>query len=357
MSSLSPRQRVLRAVHRETTDRVPVDLWITSSSEARLRKHFGLSSGEALRERLGIDLRTVFPPYVGPPLEKTADSETDLWGVVRSAVTTARGRYMEVSHHPLACARSADDLDSVPWPNPDWLDYSAFADRLRSDRGRHAIVVCDERTNRTTVLHQAFYLLGMERVLVDLATEPDFLSEVFRRIADFYLALNERIFEAARGLVDFLLIGDDLGTQNGLLLSPAMIRAFILPHLARYARQCHSYGVGVLFHSCGAVRPIVGDLIDAGVDVLNPIQVRARDMDPAALKRDFGDRLSFHGGIDIQETLPNGAPEDVKAETRRLIEILGAGGGYILSTTHNIQDDVPIPNVLALYETAGSLPP
>jgi len=354
MKPLSSRERVLRAVARQETDRLPVDLWVTSSSEKRLMEHLGCASGEDLRRQLGIDLRTVFPRYVGPALKTATGYEEDVWGVGRSLVRTARASYMEVSHTPLADARTVEDLDAYAWPKADWFDYQELSARLRQDRGEHAIVICDARTNRTTVLHQAIYLMGMERVMMELAAGAEFMEELFKRISAVYLAINERIFEATRGQVDFLLIGDDLGTQNGLLISPDMIRRFILPHLAAYARQCHAYGVKVIFHSCGSVRQIVGELIEAGVDVLNPIQVRAAGMVPAELKKEFGARLSFHGGVDVQEVLPNGTVEEVEADVRRLAETLGVGGGYILCTTHNIQDDVPVENALAVYRAAGS---
>ena len=356
MRPLTSRERVLAAIQHEETDRVPVDLWITRSSERRLAQHLGCAPGEELREALDIDLRTLFPPYIGPPLEKTDTREADVWGVVRSQVTAGRATYMEVSHTPLAHAASVDDLDDFAWPRADWFDVEAFSAQIERDRGRHAIVVCDERTNRTTVLHQAIYLLGMEKMMMDLAVNEEFMAELFRRIADFYLAVNERIFEACKGQVDLLLIGDDLGTQSGLLISPDMIRRFILPHLARYADQCHAYGIKVLFHSCGSVRDMIGDLIDVGVDVLNPIQRHAAGMIPSEIKEEFGDRLAFHGGADIQHTLPEGSPDDVRTEVRDLIDTMGKGGGYILSSTHNIQDDVPIDNVLAMYREAGAIP-
>ena len=355
MPTMTSRERVLAALRREKTDRVPVDLWITRASEACLAEHLGCAPGEPLRETLNIDMRTLFPEYTGPPLARTDTSETDLWGVVRSEVRTARSRYMEVSHYPLADANTVDDLDRYDWPNPDRFDCAGFSDELAARKGRHAIVLCDERTNRTTVLHQAIYLLGMEKLMMDLALNEAFITELFRRIADFYLALNERIFEACKGRIDFLLIGDDMGTQNGLLISADMIRRFVLPHLARYAEQCHAYGVKVLFHSCGSVRDIVDDLIQAGVDVLNPIQRGAAGMEPKELKDTFGDRLAFHGGVDVQHTLPSGAPEDVRAEVRDLIETFD-NGGYILTSTHNIQEDVPVPNILAMYREAGAIP-
>jgi len=355
MRPLGSRERVLAAIDHQETDRVPVDLWITRSSERRLAQHLGCAPGEALREALGIDMRTLFPPYVGPPLAKTETSETDVWGVVRSQVTADRATYMEVSHYPLAHATTVDDLDEFAWPSADWFDVAAFSEQIKQDRGRHAIVVCDERTNRTTVLHQAIYLLGMEKMMMDLAVNEEFMVELFRRIADFYLAVNERIFEACKGQVDLLLIGDDMGTQSGLLISPNMIRRFILPHLARYADQCHAYGIKALFHSCGSVRQIIGDLIEAGIDVLNPIQRHAEGMVPGEIKEAFGDRLAFHGGVDIQHTLPKGSADDVRAEVRDLIDTMGKGGGYILASTHNIQDDVPIENAVAMYREAGAI--
>jgi len=191
--------------------------------------------------------------------------------------------------------------------------------------------------------------------MMDLALNPDFVQAMFDRISEFYLKLNRRIFEAAEGKVEILLIGDDLGTQNGLIASPQMLQKFVFPYLRKYTHLCHEYNIKAMFHSCGSIREVIPDLIEAGIDILNPIQAQAKGMVPMELKQEFGSNLCFHGAVDVQQTMPKGTTEDVRYEVRQRIEVLGAEGGYILAPTHNFQTDVPIENILAFYEEADSL--
>jgi len=198
-------------------------------------------------------------------------------------------------------------------------------------------------------------LRGMEQFLTDLALRPDLARAIIRHVTEHYLIHNEGLFRAARGLVDAFLMGDDFGTQTGLLVSLPMWREFFADSLRAFADLAHAYGLTVMLHSCGAVREIVDDLIGLGIEVLNPVQVRAAGMDIGELKRDFGARVSFYGAIDIQETLPRGTLTEVEREVARTIGVLGAGGGYILSPTHSIQPDTPVENILAVYRQAGSM--
>ncbi|HOL21505.1 MAG TPA: uroporphyrinogen decarboxylase family protein [bacterium] len=352
---MSGKERVLKAIRHEKTDRVPVDFWATKDAEKNLMVYLALDNREALLERLGVDIRYVFPEYAGPPLRTFPDgSREDIWKVRRKPVKTGNAIYNEVSYYPLAGANSIEDLEKFEWPDPEWFKFEDMKD-ICSRYEQYAIVLCDERTNRTTVLHQGIYLCGMEKIMMDLALNPEFVHTLFSRISDFYLKLNRRIFEAARGKIDILLIGDDMGTQSGLLISPAQIHSFILPYLKKYIKLCREYNVKVMFHSCGAIKEIIPDLIDAGFDILNPVQVRAAGMVPVELKKEFGEKICFHGGVDVQKTLPYGTVEDVRREVRERIDILGENGGYILAPTHNFQADIPVENIIAFYKEAGSI--
>jgi len=179
---------------------------------------------------------------------------------------------------------------------------------------------------------------------------PSLAHAIFTRIRQFYLKYAERIFEAANGKLDMVLTGDDFGSQNGPLVSISMWVTFLGRGFADYISLAHTYGVRVMHHTCGSVRPLVGLLVERGLDVLQSLQPEARDMDPKALKREFGNRLAFHGGISIQRTLPFGSPKEVQDEVRDRIRTLAPGGGYILCTSHNIQADVPLRNASALLE-------
>jgi len=352
---MTPKERVKQALAHRTTDRVPVDLWAVPETYARLREHLGVGTDEGVRVALGVDVRVAGPRYAGPALAVGEDGSTvDTWGVQRRPVDAGGVRYLEVSRSPLASAETVSDVAGYPWPDPLAYDFDEVA-RQAEAAGEHYVINVGHRLNRTGVLKAAIYLRGMDTFLMDLALKPELAKAIIERVTDHYLAHNERVFEAARGLVDAFLMGDDFGTQNGLLVGLESWREFFAPSLRRFAQQAHSYGLTVMLHSCGAVRELVDDLAELGIDVLNPVQVRADGMEIGALKRDFGSRIAFYGGIDIQQTLPRGSVREVEAEVRRTVNVLGQGGGYLLCPTHNIQPDTPVENILAVYKAAGSM--
>lgn len=354
---MDSRERVLAAVDRRVPDRVPVDFWCSAGLERKLEAQLGLSRS-AFLDRYDVDLRYIDgPDYVGPPFRELPDgSSTDLWGVGRRLITVpmrdGTEQYREVSHSPLAGAASVEAVEGYPgWPDPDWFDYRPVRAQCEAIRRQgRAVVFMGDRLNRIAQLKPAMYLRGVEQILIDLALNPEIAQAVFDRIARFYLAYEARILEAADGLLDLVLTGDDFGTQNGPFMSPPMWEQFLGDNFAAFISLAHSAGVRVIHHTCGAVRPLIPLLVARGLDVLQSLQPEAAGMDPAALKAEFGDVLSFHGGISIQKTLPFGTPDEIRREVRSRVRTLAPGGGYILCTSHNIQADVPLPNVLALLD-------
>jgi uroporphyrinogen decarboxylase len=180
------------------------------------------------------------------------------------------------------------------------------------------------------------------------------------RFTDIYIENTVRVIAAAGGLLDMVYTYDDVGIQNGLLMSPRMWRKYILPRHQRLntAIRAARYPVKIMYHSCGAVFPLIGPFVDEmGIDVLNPLQPRAAGMDMVRIKSEFGDRLSFHGAIDIQQTLPHGTPDEVRSEVWERCNLLGRGGGYICTSAHHIQADTPLENIIAMYTTDRELSP
>jgi len=352
MQTVNSRNLVLTALARREPSRVPVDYWGTRETDELLCRHFGVASKDEMLKKLGVDLRYIFPDYTGPRLRSFPDgSYDDLWGVRRKIIKTAQGTYEHTVFSPLSGINTIDEIEAWSPPSPDWYDYSSLdaqCDRYQD----YATVVVGDRTNRTSVLHQAIYLRGVQQALTDPIRNPEFTQRLFEEITGFYLEVNRRCFEAAGDRIDIFMMGDDMGTQEGLLVSPRIFRHFIKPCLAEHVKLAKQYGLKVMLHCCGAIRRLIPDFIEMGIDILNPIQVRARDMNPSDLKRDFGDRLSFHGSIDIQWTLPRGTPEDVRAEVKERVQTLGKGGGFIICSTHNIQGDTPLQNILAMYDEA-----
>jgi uroporphyrinogen decarboxylase len=192
------------------------------------------------------------------------------------------------------------------------------------------------------------YLRGIEQILIDLVENPALVECMLEHINGYYLEYNRRVFEAAEGQIDVFMMGDDFGTQVGPMMSKATWRRFFGKGFRAYIDLAHRHGIRVMHHTCGAVRPLIPHFIDAGLDILQSLQPRAAGMDLAGLKQDFGRDLVFHGSVDIQRTLPFGTPDEVRAEVRRQLDVGKPGGGFIICTAHNIQIDVPLPNVVAL---------
>jgi uroporphyrinogen decarboxylase len=350
---MNSKQRVLATIDHVEPDRVPVDLWALPPVTDKLRAHFGVDDDESVWQALGVDLRSVWPAYVGPPLPTFDDSSwTDWWGLRKRMI----GPFEEVAEPPLAEAQTTADVETHPWPDPDWFDY----DDLRSiceASSEYALVIRDLGPNATCVLRMAMFLRGMEKFMMDLALNPDLAQAIIEQVGRFYLEFDRRIFEAVGDLTDIYFIADDVGVQDGLMISPRMFHKFIAPSLRRFIAQAKEYGQRVMYHTCGAVRRLIPDFIEMGVDILNPIQVSAQGMEPAGLKRDFGHALCFHGALDIQAVLSQGTPDQVRAEVARLCHVLGQGGGFILAPTNNVMPETPIENVLALYEAIQEVGP
>jgi uroporphyrinogen decarboxylase len=352
---MNSRQRVLAAVNHEEPDRVPLDFWWSHEMKVRLFHHLGLKDEEELQTYLGSDIRGVYPTYVGPALRRYEDgSYEDFWGVIRKPFAHGSGgQYDEVVSPPLCDARSLDDVEKIRWPSPDWFDYDSLIEQCERHK-QHAIVLGRMGRECQTLFIQLWYLRGLENILLDMITWPDLVEALIAKIMLFRLEHLKRILAVAQGRADILQLADDYGTQDGPIMSPSMWRRFFAPHLKTMADLAHEAGLKVFLHCDGGIRPIIADLIELGVDILNPIQPSAAGMEPQGLKRDFGDRLCFHGAVDTQGTLPLGTREEVVAEVEERIDTLGPGGGYILAPVHTVEPDVPIENLLAVYDTAKS---
>jgi uroporphyrinogen decarboxylase len=353
---LTPRERVLLALRHKDTDRVPVDFLATPEAWDRLQHHLGAASHAAVLRRLGIDVRHPRQAYIGPPLVYNSDGTwVDAWGVRRRKVQHQGGAYDEIVEHPLANIEDPGELDRYSWPQPEWWDAEALANEIRQldAHGDYAIAL-EEFGDPGGIFEIAWYLRGMESFLVDMVNQPDLPYEIMRRVTDFYLGLLDRVMAAAGDRIDIIWTSDDIAHQHGQIVSSRIWRDLIAPHHARLNWRIHQLGARVMYHCCGAVRPFIPGLIEIGVDVLDVLQFSADDMDPRAIKAEFGDKLCFHGGMDVQTTLPRGTEDEVRRVARETIDVLGRNGGYILAPTHNVQIDTPPANIVAMYVEAGS---
>jgi uroporphyrinogen decarboxylase len=349
---MNSKERVLSAVALSEPDRVPMDFHGNRWVLERLTKDLKAASHRELLLSLRsdiVDLRgTVDPVYRGPvpySRELPGGIHESFWGWRQETTLAACGPEETYVDFPLSSATTVGELELHRWPSPDWFDFSDFAERLEPWKD-FAVMA----TGASVWQHPSF-LRGLDTMMVDMLVEPDMAGYMMDRFTEFYLGYFDRMLDAAGGRIDILRQADDLGTQRSLFFSPELFRSFIKPRIARLVDLAHSHGVKFMFHSCGAIRPLIDDLIEIGVDILDPLQALAAGMDPEGLKTDFGDRICLHGGIDTQYLLPRGSPQEVRSETERRLEILGAGGGYILAPCHVLQMDVPTANIMALSST------
>ncbi len=354
---MDSRERTFLALNFEEPDRVPIDFWMSDGFKRKLESGLDIAKEEFL-DKHDVDLRYIEgPACIGPKLKKFPDgTEEDIWGVRRRAVTVrtngATETYREVAQSPFSFAKTTEEINNYNrWPSPNWFDYSTIEKQCETIRRKKRVVVfVGDRLNRIAQLKPAMYLRGVQEILLDMSLNPEIAAAIFSKIQSFYCAYAERIFEAAKGKLDILLMGDDFGSQNGPLLSPGMWSNFLGKGFADYTGLAKSYNLRVMHHTCGSVRPLIPLMIERGLDILQSIQPEAADMEPQILKAESGKRLSFHGGISIQKTLPFGTPAEVREEVKNKVEALAAGGGYILCTSHNIQADTPLENVQALLD-------
>ncbi len=354
---MNSRERVFLALNFEEPDRVPIDFWMSKGFKRKLESALKISE-ETFLDSHDVDIRYIEgPAYVGPPPQRFSDgTKEDIWGVRRKTVTLQIGdaveTYKEVVESPLASAKTVEDINNYKhWPRPDWFDYSSIEAQCGEIRKKERVVVfMGDRLNRIAQLKPAMYLRGTEEIFLDMGLNPGIAKAIFSNIRNFYCSYAERIFEAAKGKLDIMLMGDDFGSQNGPLLSPKMWVDFLAKGFADYIEIAKGYNLRVMHHTCGGVRPLIPLMIEQGLDILQSVQPEASGMEPRELKAEFGSRLAFQGGISIQKTLPFGTPKEVRKEVKDRIDTLAPGGGYILCTAHNIQADTPIENLKELLK-------
>lgn len=342
---MNSRERVLAALRHEQPDRTPRDFWAEPPTWKRLFAHVGYSDKDRLLDALGVDVRHLEAP--APPEREVSEGLfQNFWGERFIYNQTSWGPMREDAKGALTGANRLSELETFDWPTPDCLDRSQLKDQCARHE-QHALLY-----GFADVWQRPALVRGWEDMFIDMAERPEWVHFLCRKFTDFYLEDYTRAAEMTGGRIDLYLLISDLGTQRGPLISAGMFREFVAPYLQEMIDRIHSLGGLALFHSCGTVRAFIPDLITLGVDVLDPIQPTGPQMAPEGLKHDFGDRLSFHGGIDMQNLLPKATPAEVAEEARRYCEVLGQGGGYILGPAHLFQPDVPPENILAVYRGA-----
>ena len=372
MASMSHRERVMRALSHREPDRVPLDLGGTRSTSLvvecyeRLNRHLGAEAptrifskwlniahpSEAMLTRFDIDTRSVSQgsPDNWQDKDLSEDSYEDELGVVRTR--PAGSLYYDLTGAPFAGEVNAADLEKFPWPDP----HDPGRCRGLADAARHLHAETDYAVVLNMpggIVHQAQFLRGFEDWFADLLANPVFFQALMERLADLWIEMARDELDAAGDNIDICFCGDDVAFQDGPMMSMDLYRKMIKPHHKRLFGYIRSRTPAkIVYHTCGSVAHLIPDLIEMGVDGLNPVQVSAKGMDSRTLKREFGRDICFWGAIDTQRVLPFGKPGEVAAEVRRRIDDLGPGGGYVLSAVHNIQSDVSPENICAMYDAA-----
>jgi len=339
---MTSRERWLCVLEGKKPDRVPMDYWGTPEANQKLTQHLRCDDMAAVYKKLHIDnVVQVAPPYIGPAMPPISD----IYGCKYEPVYHDQGVYFECTGHPLAQYSSVEEIEAnYTWPSPDWFDYSAIPAQIKGKEDRPL------QAGGSQPFLDYKNLRGMDQAYMDLILNPGIVAYCLDKMFDLHYEASSRIYEEMPGKAMLALVAEDFGAQRGLIVSPDIIRSVFLPRMKRMMDLAHQAGAYVFHHDDGAIRKIIPDLIEIGIDILNPVQWRCEGMDREELKRDFGDKLVFHGGVDNQHTLAFGSTEEVREEVVYNLEVLGKGGGYILAPCHAIQSISPVENIIAMYE-------
>jgi len=296
-----------------------------------------------------LDIANIGPDYVGPEHQVGED----VWGVIRQPISYGEGAYAEIHCYPLASAHPPGDPEQHTWPDPDWWDCSSLGEKCRQAREPRDYALIMGNGN---IFETSWYMRGFERMFVDLVINPELARAIFRRVTHFYKEYFRRALAAAEGKIGIVFSADDIGGQQGLLMSLAMWKEFLQPYHQELNTLLHEFDIKIMYHSDGSVTEAVPGLVEMGIDCLQACQFSAENMDPVFLKESYGGRLCFEGGVSVQTTLPFGRVEDVESEVRERVRVLAQDGGYISGPSHAIQADTPPENIVAMFDTALNCP-
>jgi len=344
---MKSKERVIRAINRQEIDHVPCDMKGTGPEMIeRLMGYYKVSTKEGLWNAMGLDIWHISPMNYKGETRYYNGAQADYWGVSYRAKNDGDSS----RECPLYEITSIREAENYKWPSP--LDFSA--DNIEKEIDTHSEFAIIGGV-WAPIFHNLTWLCGFENTLVNLHTQPELSEFLISKITDFWVGYTQKVLEAGKGKIDIIENCNDFGGQNTLLMSPEIFRKYFKPALARLFRIIKEFDVKVMQHCCGAIEPIINDFIEIGADILNPIQVSASGMEILYLKKTYGEKITFHGGIDTQYLLPKGTESDVRREVKRTIQTLAEGGGYILAGSQGFQSDIPLRNIYAMYDEAKNI--
>lgn len=364
------RERALMSLNHQVPDRIPLDLGSTNCTTMtkvaydNLKKYLGIERetrfmmenfqivfiDEEVLQILEIDTRGVHPQPVF--FKNMVDDRTYFNEFGIKYHMPEEGLYYDMVEHPLA-GKSIEELKDYEWPDPArTMDLSGVRERAKNLKESNKYLLVGDMID-TGIFEPCWYLRGFENFLVDLLTDQDFVTTLLEGMYNYQLKRYSLFLQEAGEFLDVVFVGDDLATAESVIMSPKTYRDIIKPYHKEYFKNLKKLAphARLLYHSCGSIFSFIPDLIEVGVDILNPVQVSAQNMDTKVLKEKFGGELSFWGAIDTTRVLPRGTKKEVKEEVRKRIDDLGPEG-YILTSVHDIQPDVPPENVITMFEEA-----
>ncbi|UCG00114.1 MAG: hypothetical protein JSV89_11375 [Spirochaetaceae bacterium] len=352
---MNSKERFLTALEHAEPDRVPIFANLTPQVGQRLGRELGFP-GEAVMSRLsqrvshneilmhlGNDAIAIRPSWPNQVQDRWKQNElVDDFGFEFTRI----GYYAEVAKRPLAHAETIEDIEAFHTPDPLLPETWEFVEKQISRYGQDFGVIGDLET---TIFELSWNLVGLEKFIVDLMTEKPYVPVLLDKILDYSSAIGKRMVELG---ADVIWTGDDFGTQKGMLVSPDLWRRHFKPRMKTLFEMLKNTNskVKIAYHSCGSILPIVPDLVEIGLEILNPIQPTAKDMDLGELKKTYGRNLAFFGGVDMQQVLPFGTVKEVEQEVKLRIRQAGSGGGFVIAPAHNIQPDTPTENIYAFFD-------
>ena len=357
MTEINKKERVIKSIEHQEADRLPMHINATKWVVNKLKAALSVESDKELLNALGIDIYDMrgidlhsgtAPVYIGPKNDlfpnEWAGNIMSFWGLQEIETKASSGYLWELPVPPLAQATTLDELEKYPWPKIEWFDFSSLKDRL---------VPWDNfciMASGCSVFQHATFIRGMDNLMMDMCIQPLMAHFIFNKIADFYYDYFRKMFENAGEKISIFALADDFGMQHSLLISPEMFEIYIVPNLKRMIELAHQFNIKILLHSCGNIETIIPRLIELGIDILDPIQPEC--MDPIHIKQEYGDHICLRGGISVQKIVSRGSVEDIENEVKRITCSLMKGGGYIFSPGHPVlQDDIPVENIIALYQS------
>lgn len=356
---MTSKERFATICNYQTPDRVPVNYLAHPEADKKLRIHLGCNSEKELLDAIGSDFYFLssrdisqnegfMKCYKGPKLEITETERICPLGIRwNRQAYDSKFAVDDAIFGPLEGGLTEKDILKHRWPGKNDFDFSCLHEECENNTDR--IIISGLWSG---IMGDSYRMLGFENYLLRCALEPQLVKTLINRMTDVYLELNDALFAELKGKTDIWFFGNDFGSQNGLLLSPDMWHEFFFENIKRLTGLAHGYGLKVMMHSCGAISEIVPWLIDAGVDMIDPIQTTAQGMEPESLADKFGENIVFHGGADTQQVLRNGSFEEITEHVHFLIRTLGKSGGYIFASCNNIGPDIPVENIVCMYEAA-----